>query len=1046
MGESYSRPVVLRSISLNNVFRFTRRRLRLPLVILGLVAAYAAAGYLLAPRLLRGPLQREAAARLGREVALERLRIDPFRMSATALGLDIKDRDGTPLLRWEKLHVNFDPVRSLWRREWAFGEIHLVGAAGRLALLPGGALNIDDIIERLGAVPPDAPPPGPPPVVSVRRLRIQETSLAFVDRSTDVTFTTTLGPLRIELHDFTTRRGENNAYTFTGSTEMAESFSYTGRFELDPLRSDGEFSLTKVTLGKYQPYYRGVVPFDIRDGNADLKSGYRFAWGTDQRVLALSGAAATIRDLKLSEHDVEEVAIDAPLVQAEGADINLLTGAAKLDKFVTRGGRVLMRQTKEGRVNLLDMILPFFAEPEAGTVASSTLAASTPQQPPPPDAVVRIGELTFADYTLDAEDLSQPRPVKVRLDQINLSFHDVDNRPGTTAKGLLDLRWNGGPGTIHVDGDVSLVGLNGRFNVRLDALDVVPVDPYVEPALDLRVGRGTFFADGLFHADLLDTAHPKISFQGNVRMDDFASVDGRDRQDFLSWKSVRMEKVDYVHETDRLRIGSLSINGARGNLVVMPDGVINLATVLRMPPPPPADPDEAPADAPPGDSSAAGAGPAGAAQPEAAPAGDAAAPASTESAPAPAPASPGPGDSSGGDVAEGDTRISSARLKDSRIHFFDRTMTPPGEMVLNNIEGTLAGLSSKPGARADVHLSALVGETAPVTVDGKVDPLGAEVFTDLALLAKGIDLAPLGTYSSRYLGYDLDRGRMTLDMRYRLEHRAVEGTNVFTADPFLLGAKTESPDATKLPVRLGLALLRDRHGVIELDVPVKGSLDDPKFKLGRVILRAVVNVFSKLVTAPFTLLARAFSGGKDIDISLVEFAPGSAAIADGERPRVETLAKGLTERPGLALAITGRVAPEPGSGPGSDYEALRKGKLDDLLRAAKWNSLRKSARDATPVASVVVEPGESPKYLKAAWKEFLEAHPDAAGDTRPETPEEIEARLLPRLEVPPAELLALAEARGNAVRDALVAAGIDATRLQVKTDPQGGAKVTLELQ
>jgi hypothetical protein len=334
----------------------------------------------------------------------------------------------------------------------------------------------------------------------------------------------------------------------------------------------------------------------------------------------------------------------------------------------------------------------------------------------------------------------------------------------------------------------------------------------------------------------------------------------------------------------------------------------------------------------------------------------------------------------------------------------------------------------------------------PVQVDGQVDPLGADVSTDLALTAKGIDLAPLATYAARYLGYDLDRAKLSLDMKYVLADRALEGTNVFTADPFLLGARTDSPDATHLPVRLGLALLRDRHGVIELDVPVKGSLDDPKFKLGRVILRAVVNVFSKLVTAPFTLLARAFSGGKDIDISLIEFAPGSAAIGEGEKPRLETLSKGLTDRPGLMLAITGRVAPEPGGGPGSDYEALRRRKLDDLVRAAKWKSLRKAARDTTPVEQVVVETGETEKYLKAAWKDFLEAHPEAAGETRPETPEEIEARLLPRLEVPPADLAALAEARAAAVRDALVAAGIDAARLATKSDPTGGARATFELQ
>jgi len=1008
-----------------------RRTVRMAAIAAAALLLYAGVGFLLLPRLLRGPLEREIAARLGRETTLGRLRVNPFAISVTADGLSIRDRDNTPLLRWETLLVDFDPIRSAWRREWSFHEIHLAGAAGRLALLPGGTLNIDDIIERLNApAPGGGVAAGPPPVVSVGRLRIEDTSIAFIDRSGEQSFTTTLGPLRIDLRDFTTRRGENNAYVFRGATEAGETFSWSGRFELDPLRSEGEFSLGNVTLAKYHPYYRGVVPFDIRDGIGDLRSRYRFAWGTSGRVLALEGASAALRQLKLSEHDKEETVVEAPLAQAEGGALDLLTGVLSLDKFSTSGGHILLRKSKEGRVNLLDMILPFFAEPAGGVAGSPSLAASALPPTAPAAATLKLGEMTFTDYTLDAEDLSPARAVRVRLDQIALTLHNVDNVPGTTAKGSLDLRWNGA-GTLHADGDLSLVGLAGRLKVAIAALDVTPVGPYVEPVLDLRVTRGRFFADGGFQANLLDMAHPRVAFQGNVRLDDFASIDGRDKEDLLRWGSVRLDGVDYSLERDRMRIGSLTIAKAQGTLVVAPDGSVNLARVLRLPAAPPA-PEE-------GD-----AGEKVSPEPMEAGAHD-----TTSPPDAAAPATKTPA------ADEGDTRIARAQLKDSAIRFVDRSMTPPAELLLQKIDGTLAGLSSRPGARAEVHLQALCGETAPVRVDGQVDPLGADVFSDLALTAQGIDLLPLAPYSARYLGYDLDRAKLSLDMRYRLEQHAVAEANVLTADPLLLGPKTDSPDATHLPVRLGLALLRDRHGVIELDVPVEGNLDDPKFRLGRVILRALVNIFTKLVTSPFTLLARAFAGRDDIDLSLIEFAPGSAALAEGERPRLETLVKGLTDRPGLSLAITGRADAGAGAGTsgapaaagaGPDVEALRHAKLDDLVRAAKWKSLRRAAREATPAASVVVDPGEEPRFLKSAWKEFLEGHPAAATDPKPETPEEIEARLLPRLEVGPADLTALAAARAGAVRDHLVAAGIEATRLEVKTDPTGAAKVTLELQ
>ncbi|HUD70431.1 MAG TPA: DUF748 domain-containing protein, partial [Dongiaceae bacterium] len=806
----------------------TGRRRRLLIIAAALVAVYAIAGFLVAPPLLRGRVEREASARLGREVHLTRLRLNPFALSITADGLLIDDRDRTPLLRWDRLYVDFAPLRSLWRREWCFGQIHLVGAAGRLAILPGGALNIDDIVARLTApepgtapAPPAGPamapaPPGPPPVIDIARLRIEDASLAFIDRSTPTTFTSTLGPLRIDLKDFTTRRGEGNQYSFRGQTEAGEQFSWDGTFALDPLGSEGTFSLEKVTLGKYHPYYRGMVPFDVKSGTADVRSGYRVAWGAgaDAKVLLLNGASIALHDLKVAEHGKEEIALEAPIAEASGLDFDLIGGAFTLGRFTTRGGHVLLKKSKDGHVNLLDMLLPFY-ETNAATPDTSRPAPAGPAAP------IRLDDVSFIDYTVDAEDLSPPRPVRVRLDAINLGLKGVDNIPGTTEKGTLDLRWNGG-GTLHADGDLSLVGLAGTLNVALEGIDVVPVDPYVEPTLDLRVTKGLFSAKGQLGADIIDPDHLKFSFKGDVRMDDFASVDGPHRGDFLSWRSVRLGGVDYAYEQDRMRIAELAIDSARGIVTMDATGRLNVSDVLRLPAAPPA-----------GDQAADDAAP--------------------EAAPAPPPptpaAAPAPAD-------EADTRVASARISGSELRFIDRGMTPPVTFALTRIGGTLAGLSSRPGARAGVRIAARVDDIAPVTLEGQVDPLGADVFSDLRLAAQGIDLSPMGPYTARYLGYALDRGRLDVAMQYRLENRAVVGSNLLTANPFTLGAKTESPDATHLPVRLGLALLRDRNGVVALDVPVEGSLDDPKFRLGRVILRALVNVFTKLVTLPFRLLAR----------------------------------------------------------------------------------------------------------------------------------------------------------------------------------------------
>jgi hypothetical protein len=342
--------------------------------------------------------------------------------------------------------------------------------------------------------------------------------------------------------------------------------------------------------------------------------------------------------------------------------------------------------------------------------------------------------------------------------------------------------------------------------------------------------------------------------------------------------------------------------------------------------------------------------------------------------------------------------------------------------------------------RADVKLTARFDDTAPVTLEGKVDPLGADVFTDLVLKANGMDLGPMGSYSTKYLGYALDRARLDLDMRYLLDNRLLKAENLFTANPFLLGEKTESPDATGLPVKLGLALLRDREGVIKLDVPVEGSLDDPKFRLGRVILRAVVNVFTKLVTSPFTLLAKAFAG-KEVDLSTIDFLPGESGLDGEARERVDALTRALTERPGLTLALLG------GSDPAVDTDALKRSRLDILVRTEKWRSLGRKEREATKPETVALAVEEYPKFVKAAWKTFREGRPPEPEAVKPQTPEEMEDWLLARIEIGPADLAALAGDRARAVRDGLLASGIAAERVFLREGPGGTAsRVTLELQ
>jgi hypothetical protein len=254
---------------------------------------------------------------------------------------------------------------------------------------------------------------------------------------------------------------------------------------------------------------------------------------------------------------------------------------------------------------------------------------------------------------------------------------------------------------------------------------------------------------------------------------------------------------------------------------------------------------------------------------------------------------------------------------------------------------------------------------------------------------------------------------------------------------FTLGDKTESPDATSVPVRLALALLQDREGVILLDVPVEGNLDDPEFRLGKVIWRTVLNVLTKVATSPFSALA-ALAGGSDTDLSLVEFTPGSADPLPAAQERFEQLAKSLAQRPALTLELEGSSDAE------RDGPALRQVGLEQALRRAKAATAQVQG---TSQDLLTLVPDERARLVRSAYEARFPATPAKPGESAQPQPslEEMEGRLAAAVEVPPDEYRALAAERARRAREELVAAGLDQARLFLsqggRAEKEGGARV-----
>jgi hypothetical protein len=291
------------------------------------------------------------------------------------------------------------------------------------------------------------------------------------------------------------------------------------------------------------------------------------------------------------------------------------------------------------------------------------------------------------------------------------------------------------------------------------------------------------------------------------------------------------------------------------------------------------------------------------------------------------------------------------------LSFTDQSVDPNVHVALQGFSGTVSGLSSENMARGDVALAGKVNGEAPVEISGKLDPLGSHRFVGLKIDFRNVDLVPLSPYAGKYAGYELARGQLVVDSKILVDGDSVDAANVVTLNQFTFGAPTASPVATKLPVRLGVALLKDLDGRIVIDLPVQGSLADPEFRIGRVVLRVVVNLLTKAAVSPFSLLGSMFGGGGD-ELAFQDFAPGSSALEATEQPRLATLAKALANRPGLSLGIEG------GYDSAADSYALRRQKLAALVRRSIWEERRAANPSIPPPDQIQVSPEDSAAMVK----------------------------------------------------------------------------------
>ncbi|NBX20606.1 MAG: DUF748 domain-containing protein, partial [Betaproteobacteria bacterium] len=433
------------------------------------------------------------------------------------------------------------------------------------------------------------------------------------------------------------------------------------------------------------------------------------------------------------------------------------------------------------------------------------------------------------------------------------------------------------------------------------------------------------------------------------------------------------------------------------------------------------------------------------------PAADGAKPA-TAAASAPAPATSAVAAASGTGTASASPaaiiQMGPISMVNGRVLFSDRFIQPNYTANLTDLTGKLSRFSNQPTngvvQLADLELRGRAEGTASLEILGKLNPLAQPLALDVKGLVRDLELSPLSPYAVKYAGYGIERGKLSVDVHYTVQPDGqLTATNKLVLNQLTFGDKVEGAPAS-LPVKLAVALLADRNGVIDLDLPISGSLNDPQFRIGPVIWKVITNLVTKAITAPFSLLANAFGGGAGgSELSSVAFAPGSASLSDAARAGLDKVAQALQDRPALRLTVVGSANLE------AEREAAKREKLKALLIAEKRRTTSAQGKDAAAVTSYSTE--EMPVLLRSVYRRSDITKPkNLVGLTKDIAVADMEALLLANLSANEDDIRNLALQRAVTVKEYLAGKKLAAERLflgAVKTGgPASEAKPQAELE
>lgn len=951
-------------------------------IVCGIIATYAILGFLILPWILKSKLPEIIQEKTGKVASVSDIKFNPFALTLSMQGFEMKEPEGEKLIGLGEFFFNFGVFSSVKHLAAAIDEVRLTEPYINAKIRKNGDINLADLAQpSTEPEEPETPEEGDPFPVWIKDIKIEQGHVLFTDNSLQTPFKKNIQPLDFMVKNLTTKKSDKDSkMNVSIELEKGGKLDWTGDLTIHPVvKSAGSITLSGLNLQTLWEYIQDQFKFKIQKGSLAIYSDYNFELINEKPQLLLEKGKISLSDFDLSSKENPESIINIPSFDINQISLNLIKQQVNIQEIASNNSRFLTQINPEGELNFVSL---FATSSENNEPPPPKPTQKSDNKEPGKPWVVDIANINLKDYAVDFTQETEGNPLKLNLAPINLSINDFKTIPGNQFNLDLNIGVNKS-GNISTKGKIGIDPVITSLDIKVDKLGLKPFQPFLDQSTKLEIISGSVNLDKKFNFSQSSDGKNIIKLAGNASINNFKTVEANTNNEFLGWQAILLNDLKFSLDPMSLDIAVINIKKISSKVIINKDKSTNISKIFSSPNPK----EKVEKKEPP----------------------------KTE------------------EKSEEDSNfalnIGAIKFKNGETYFSDSSLIIPFKVNIKKLNGSVTKISTDTKSRSSINLTGKVNKVSPVLIKGSLAPFDFQNHLDMKLNFKGLDMTTVTPYMAEFAGYKIEKGKLTLDLNYKIKRKKLNATNQVVLNQLTLGDEIESPNSVSLPLNLGIGLLKDADGVIDLNLPIEGSLDDPEFSVFGLVGKVLLNLITKAITSPFAMMGDLL--GTDADLSQITFAQGSSRVADEQEKLLNTIAEGLKKRPQLQLEIKGTAFQE------EDTLGLAEKQVESAIKTALWKDLDEDERPAS-INKVKLEGKD---YYELLIDHYEDKFPDTSDELvdkaeDAETPDQakpfydqIKQQLVSTITINKSKLEQLANRRATNVSDYLTQQDIDVERI-----------------